>query len=170
MTSSLLLILMQEWLFERFAALHQQESHVLEVGCPMMSHILNHGFADETQRLHAFEIHLDKSEARATQLLEIQTQHAKVIKTQTQAQEVLGVNAKIVHAMLEKVTSQVASLDSIIEETATRFKSLQYLDGVFGVNISFWTVFSLILSLMAAKSPRVAGIMSAFAGEQTKYR
>jgi hypothetical protein len=104
------------------------------------------------------------SEARATKLLETQTYHAKAIETQAQAQEALGANTKIVYALLEKLTARAANLESLLEETASKFKGLQELDGLFGLNISLWTVFSLLAPLLAIQNPKMAGIISVFAG------
>ncbi|KAL3709710.1 hypothetical protein TMatcc_003501 [Talaromyces marneffei ATCC 18224] len=134
-----------EWLVERFAAIHQQETLILE-------------------RLQTFETHLEKSEARAARLLETQTYHAKAIETQAQAQEALGAHTKVVFALLEKLTARAANLESMLEETGAKFKGLQALDGLFGLNISLWTVLSLLVTLLAVQNPKMAGIISVFAG------
>ncbi|EED23402.1 nuclear membrane fusion protein Kar5, putative [Talaromyces stipitatus ATCC 10500] len=134
-----------EWLVERFAAVHKQESLILE-------------------RLQSFETHLEESEARASRLLETQAHHAKAIETQAQAQEALGANTKIVFALLEKLTVRAANLESILEETASKFKDFQEMDGLFGLNISLWTALSLLLTLFAVQNPKMAGIISVFAG------
>jgi hypothetical protein len=122
------------------------------------------GISDISQRLQSFEAHLEKSEARATRLLETQINHAKAIETQAQAQEALGANTKIVFALLEKLTSRAASLESMLEEIASKFRGLQEIDGLFGVNISLWTVLSLLVTLLAVQNPKMAGIISVFAG------
>ncbi|GAM34197.1 nuclear membrane fusion protein [Talaromyces pinophilus] len=134
-----------EWLVERFAAIYQQENLILE-------------------RLQTFENHLEQSEARATKLLETQTYHAKAIETQARAQEALGANTKIVYALLEKLTARAANLESMLEETASKFKGFQELDGLFDLNMSLWTVLSLLVTLLAVQNPRMAGVISVFAG------
>lgn len=117
-----------------------------------------------SQRLQTFETHLEQSEARATKLLETQTYHAKAIETQALAQEALGANTKIVYAQLEKLTARAVNLESMLEETASKFKGLQEVDGLFGLNMSLWTVLSLLVTLLAVQNPRMAGLISIFAG------
>lgn len=107
---------------------------------------------------------MEKSEARAARLLETQTYHAKAIETQAQAQEALGAHTKVVFALLEKLTARAANLESMLEETGAKFKGLQALDGLFGLNISLWTVLSLLVTLLVVQNPKMAGIISVFAG------
>jgi hypothetical protein len=130
-------------------------SHVFE---------LDSTYLTTTQRLHAFETHLNTSEFQARELLETQAMHAKAIETQAQAQEALGASAKVVFAILEKLTTRAAYLESILEETANRFNDLQHIDGFFGMKISAWTAFSLLFSVIAVQNPKVAVITFAFAG------
>lgn len=117
-----------------------------------------------SQRLQTFEAHLENSEARATRLLETQAYHAKAIENQARAQETLGANTKIVYALLEKLTARAANLESMLEETASKFRGIQELDGLFGLSMSLWTVLSLIIALLAVQNPKMAGILSVFAG------
>ncbi|OKL55663.1 hypothetical protein UA08_08963 [Talaromyces atroroseus] len=140
-----------EWLVGRFATIYQQETLILE-------------------RLHAFETHLNKSEVQARELLKTQTVHARAIESQAQAQEALGASAKVVFAILEKLTTRAANLETILEETADRFNDLQHLDGLFGIKISAWTAFSLLLSVIAVQNPKVAAVTFAFAGFALVYR
>lgn len=146
---------------ERFAAIHQQESLILEV-CD--SSCMAICISNISQKLHTFEAHLENSEARATKLLETQLHHAKAIETQAKAQEVLGSNTKIVHALLEKLAERAANLEVMLEEAAYKFKGLQEMDSVFGVNMSLWTVISLLITILIVQNPRMAGILSIFAG------
>lgn len=87
--------------------------------------------------------------------------HAKAIQTQAQAQEALSASAKAVHAMLEKVTTRAATLESILDETADRFNDFQNGNGLFGIK----TVFSFLLSMVAVQNPKVAVITVFFTGK-----
>ena len=52
----------------------------------------------------------------------------------------------------------------MLEEAAYKFKGLQEMDSVFGVNMSLWTVISLLITILIVQNPRMAGILSIFAG------
>lgn len=87
--------------------------------------------------------------------------HAKAIETQAQAQEALGASAKVAFAILEKLTTRAANLESILEETAGRFSQFQNLDRLVGIK----TAFSFVVAFMAVQNPKLAVLMIAFAGK-----
>ncbi|KAH8704917.1 putative nuclear membrane fusion protein Kar5 [Talaromyces proteolyticus] len=140
-----------EWLVERFAAIQQQESFLIE-------------------RMHSFEAHLEKSNHQAKELLETQTMQVKTMETQARAQASLSASTKAANTLLDKLTTRAAKIESVLEETASRFDDISSLGSFFGVKVSAWTISSLLFSVIAVQNPRVAVILLVFSGITLIYK
>jgi uncharacterized membrane protein YqjE len=107
---------------------------------------------------------LEHSNDQAKELLQTQTLHAEAIATQARAQEALGVSTRVAYAMVDKITTRAAQLETVLEETAARFDDISALNNLFGMKISAWTISSLLLSIIAVQNPRWVMPLFALAG------
>lgn len=107
---------------------------------------------------------MEHSNDQARELLQTQTLQAEAIETQARAQEALGASTRIAYAMVDKLTTRAAQLETTLEETAARFDDIPALNSLFGIKVSAWTICSLLLSIIAVQNPRWVMPLFALAG------
>ncbi|OOF98814.1 hypothetical protein ASPCADRAFT_2244 [Aspergillus carbonarius ITEM 5010] len=128
-----------EWLSAKFVQILQQEQSISE-------------------RLTGLESALAKSQVTAEELHRTQLQHSAAIQGLFQLQEHLQTNMRITQALLDKTTAAAANLQAMIDDTTTRYKEFPAFRDLLG-SYPTGTVYSLLVGLIGAQSPRLAILM-----------
>ncbi|PYI05475.1 hypothetical protein BO78DRAFT_408286 [Aspergillus sclerotiicarbonarius CBS 121057] len=128
-----------EWLSAKFVQILQQEQSISE-------------------RLRGLEIALAESQVIAEELHKAQLHHSAAIKGQSQLQEHLQTNMRISQSLLDKTTAAAANLQAMIDDTTTRYKEVPAFRSFLG-SYPTGTVYSLLIGLIGAQSPRLAIII-----------
>lgn len=95
------------------------------------------------------------SQIRATELLNAQNWQAQTLESHSRMQMDFGKNAKVAHAMLERLTSKAASLESVLEDAIHKAYDIPAFGGTWGFQFSPWTLCSLLFACLAVQSPRM---------------
>ncbi|PYH93030.1 hypothetical protein BO71DRAFT_400031 [Aspergillus ellipticus CBS 707.79] len=128
-----------EWLSGRIIQILQQEHSLSE-------------------RLQSLDISLSESQLIATELRRIQLQHNEAIQSNSQLQEHLQTNMRISQALLDKIIATAANLQTMVDETTSRYRSSPVFGGFLG-SYSTWTIISLLVGAIGALNPKLAIIM-----------
>ena len=91
---------------------------------------------------------------KAESLHKAQVLQLEAIKAQFQAQGDMQTNMRISQALLDKTTAAAANLQTIIDETATRYRESPAFGGFFGT--SAWTVCAFLFSMLGVQNPKPA--------------
>ncbi|RAK94990.1 putative nuclear membrane fusion protein Kar5 [Aspergillus ibericus CBS 121593] len=128
-----------EWLSAKFVQILQQEESISE-------------------RLNGLEVAVAESQAIAEELHRAQLQHNAAMQGHSQLQEHLQTNMRISQALLEKTIAAAANLQAMVDDTATRYKEIPAFRSFLG-SYPAGTVYSLLVGLIGAQSPRLAVVM-----------
>ena len=91
---------------------------------------------------------------KAESLRKAQVLQFEAIKTQFQAQDDMQTNMRISQALLDKTTAAAANLQTIIDETATRYRESHAFGGFFGASTS--TICAFLFSMLSIQNPKPA--------------
>lgn len=91
---------------------------------------------------------------KAEGLRKAQVLQFEAIKAQFQAQDDIQTNIRISQALLDKTTAAAANLQTMIDETATRYRDSHAFGGFFGV--STWTICAFLFSMLSIQNPKPA--------------
>lgn len=97
---------------------------------------------------------------KADQLRKSQSLHSEALAVQSQAQESLHANMKLAQALLDRALATAANLQTMIEETAGRFRNSPSFRNTFSTYLP-GTLCALLLSAIGAQSSKV-GIAAFF--------
>lgn len=92
---------------------------------------------------------------KAENLHRAQLLQSEAITAQSQAQENMQTDIRISQALLDKVTATAANLQTMVDETATKYRESPVLGGLHGT-YSAWTVCALLFSVLGAQNPKSA--------------
>lgn len=98
---------------------------------------------------------LVQSEMKAQDLQRAQLLQSEVIAAQSQAQHNIQTDIQISQALLDKVISTAANLQTMVDETATKYRESPVL-GALHRTYSAWTVCALLFSMLGAQNPKSA--------------
>ncbi|KAE8389254.1 hypothetical protein BDV23DRAFT_173281 [Aspergillus alliaceus] len=128
-----------EWLSGRFGLLSEQELSI-------------------SDRLRTFETSLKEFQLKAEDLHKAQLQQSENLDIQSRLQEKLQTSIRISQALIDKAATTTANLQVMIEETTALYKDSPTLGTLFST-YSSWTVFGLLLSLIASHHIKFALVM-----------
>ena len=74
---------------------------------------------------------------------------------QSESQDNIQTDIRISQALLDKVSATVANLQTMVDETATKYRDSPVLGGLHGT-YSAWTVCALLFSILGAQNPKSA--------------
>ncbi|KAJ5129472.1 uncharacterized protein N7515_005511 [Penicillium bovifimosum] len=123
-----------EWLTSRMNMILEQETRM-------------------TERLQNMETFMQQSESRATELQKAQDQQTEALSAQSRAQEALQFHAQVSQALLGKTSIAAANLQSLIDDTAFKFKNGR---GFPLGGFSAWSLCAILLIVIAAQNLKVA--------------
>lgn len=92
---------------------------------------------------------------KAGNLHRAQLLQSEAIAAQSQAQDNIQTDIRISQALLDKVTATAANLQTMVDETATKYRESPVLGGLNGT-YSAWTVCALLFSMLGAQNPKSA--------------
>lgn len=92
---------------------------------------------------------------KAKNLHRAQLLQSEAIVSQSQAQDNIQTDIRISQALLDKVTATAANLQTMVDETATKYRESPVLGGLNGT-YSAWTVCALFFSMLCAQNPKSA--------------
>ena len=90
---------------------------------------------------------------------------SEAVAAQARAQESLHFNMQISQALLDKASAAAANLQTMMDETASRYRESPVLGGLWG-SISPWTVSAFLFSVIGSQSPRIAVAVLMVAGSK----
>jgi hypothetical protein len=99
------------------------------------------------------ETFMQQSESRATELQKAQDQQTEALSAQSRAQEALQFHAQVSQALLGKTSIAAANLQSLIDDTAFKFKTGP---GFSVGGFSAWSLCAILLIIIAAQNLKVA--------------
>lgn len=102
-----------------------------------------------------FEVTLQSSEAKAENLHEAQNLQYQAIAAHSQAQNNLQINMRISQALVDRATAAAANLQTMIDNSATRYQESPVFNGPLGP-YSTWTMCVLLFSMLGIQNPRSA--------------
>lgn len=105
-----------------------------------------------------FEATLQSSEAKAENLHEAQKLQYEAIVAHSQAQNNLQTNMRVSHALVDRVTAAAANLQTMIDDSATRYRQSPVFNGPLGP-YSTWTMCVLLFSMLGIQNPRSALVL-----------
>lgn len=92
---------------------------------------------------------------KAGNLHRAQLLQSEAIAAQSQAQDNIQTDIRISQGLLDKVTATAANLQTMVDETATKYRESPVLGGLNGT-YSAWTVCALLFSMLGAQNPKSA--------------
>lgn len=92
---------------------------------------------------------------KAESLHKAQMLQSETIAAQSQAQDTIQTDIRISQALLDKVTATAANLQTMVDETAIKYRDSPVLGGLHGT-YSAWTVCALLFSMLGAQNPKSA--------------
>lgn len=101
---------------------------------------------------------MEQSELKAEGLRKAQVLQFEAITEQSQAHNNMQMNMRISQALLDKTTTAAANLQTMIDETTTRYREFPALSGLLG-SYSAWVVCALLLSLLCVQNPKTAMVV-----------
>ncbi|KAJ5583439.1 hypothetical protein N7535_002059 [Penicillium sp. DV-2018c] len=106
-----------------------------------------------TERLRNMETFMQQSEARASELQKAQDQQTQALSAQSRAQEALQFYAQVSQALLGKTSVAAANLQSLVDDTASKFKNSH---GLSVGGFSTWSLCAIFLIVIAAQNLKTA--------------
>lgn len=92
---------------------------------------------------------------KARDLHEAQTLQYEAITAHSQAQGNLEINMRISQALIDRATAAAANLQTMIDDSATRYRESPAFNGPLGP-YSTWTMCILLFSMLGVQNPRSA--------------
>ncbi|KAJ5594944.1 uncharacterized protein N7459_001152 [Penicillium hispanicum] len=104
-------------------------------------------------RLQAMQVSIEQSESKASELQRAQNLQAEALAAQSRMQMEIQFHAQLSQALLKKVTTAAANLQTVIDEATVKASQMPGLR--FG-GIQSWSLFILFLALLGHYSPKIA--------------